>query len=129
VKKEQKVYFWDWSRAESEAARFENLIALHLLRLVHWARDVEGEKLELRYFRTRLGHEVDFVLLRGGRPWIAIEVKLSDQDLDPGLRYLLQRVNVPHAFQVSLRGRERQVHDVGRSKIHVAAARLLANLP
>lgn len=68
VKKEAKLYFWDWARAESEAARFENLIALHLLRLVHWARDVEGEPLELRDFRTRMGHEVDFLLLRRRRP-------------------------------------------------------------
>jgi hypothetical protein len=131
VKKEQKLYFWDWARAESEAARFENLIAMHLLRLVHWARDVEGEKLELRYFRTRMGHEVDFLLLRSGRPWLAIEVKLAEQELDAGLRYLLQRAAVPHAFQVHLHaGRERRVPDVGRSHVrHVSAARLLANLP
>src|SRR5439155_27072639 len=74
VKKEQKLYFWDWPRAETEGARFENMIAMHLLRLVHWARDVEGEKLDLRYFRTRMGHEVDFMVLRSGKPWIAIEV-------------------------------------------------------
>jgi len=131
VKKEQKPYFWDWARAESKAARFENLIALHLLRLVHWAADVEGEKLDLRYFRTRAGHEVDFLLLRRGRPWIAIEAKLTEEPLDAGLRYLLQRVAVPHAFQVHLLGgRERRVADVGKSNVrHVSAARLLANLP
>ena len=131
VKKEQKLYFWDWPRAESEGARFENLVALHLLRLAHWAADVEGERVELRYFRTRMGHEVDFVLLRGGRPWIAVEAKLAEQPLDPGLRYLLERVAVPFAFQVHLRGgRERRAADVGKSKVrHVSAARFLASLP
>ncbi len=131
VKKEQKLYFWDWPRAESEGARFENLVALHLLRLVHWAHDVEGEKLELRYFRTRMGHEVDFVLLRRGKPWIAIEAKLAEGPLDANMRYLLERVAIPHAFQVHARGgRERRVEDVGKSRIrHVSAARLLANLP
>jgi predicted AAA+ superfamily ATPase len=131
VKKEQKLYFWDWMRAESAAARFENLLALHLLRLVHWARDVEGEKLDLRYFRTRMGHEVDFVLLRGGKAWIAIEAKLAEQPLAPGLRYLLERVPIPHAFQVHARGgRERRAADVGRTRVrHVSAARLLASLP
>ncbi len=131
VKKEQKLYFWDWARAESEAARFENLVALHLLRLVHWVRDVDGEKLDVRYFRTRMGHEVDFLLLRSGRPWLAIEVKLAEQDIDAGLRYLLERVAVPHAFQVHLRGRrERRVPDIGRSRVRqVSGARLLANLP
>lgn len=131
VKKEQKLYFWDWPRAEAEGARFENLLALHLLRLVHWARDVEGEKLELRYFRTRMGHEVDFLLLRGGRPWMAVEAKLTEQPLDPGLKYLLERVRVPHAFQVHLRGgRERRAVDVGATRVrHVSAARFLASLP
>ena len=114
VKKEQKLYFWDWARAESEGARFENLVALHLLRLVHWASDVEGTKLELRYFRTRMGHEVDFVLLRDRKPWIAIEAKLTEGPLDSGLRYLLERVAIPHAFQVHARGgRERRAEDVG----------------
>jgi hypothetical protein len=131
VKKEQKLYFWDWPRADAEGARFENLIALHLLRLVHWARDVEGEKLELRYFRTRMGHEVDFVLLRTGKPWLAIECKLTEQPFDSGLRYLLERVHVPFAFQVHLRGgRERRIVDVGKTRVrHISAARLLANLP
>lgn len=131
VKKEQKLYFWDWSRAESEGARFENLVALHLLRLVHWARDVEGERLDLRYFRTRMGHEVDFVLLRNGKPWLAIETKLTEQPLDTGLRYMLERLTVPYAFQVHARaGRERRREDVGKSTVrHISAARLLANLP
>ena len=107
------------------------MIALHLLRLVHWARDVEGENLELRYFRTRMGHEVDFLLLRNGKPWMAIEAKLAEQPLDAGLRYLLERVTVPYAFQVHLNGgRERRVVDVGKSQVrHVSAARFLANVP
>lgn len=131
VKKEQKLYLWDWMRAETEAARFENLIAMHLLRFVHWMRDVEGEKVELRYFRTRMGHEVDFVVLRAGKPWFAVEVKLTQQALDTGLRYLLERIDVPFAFQVFLRaGRERRIEDVRNARVrHVSAARLLANLP
>lgn len=31
--------------------RFENLVASHLLKLVHYQVDVEGRDLELRYFR------------------------------------------------------------------------------
>ena len=92
VKKEQKLYFWDWAKVENEASRFENLVALHLLRFVHWRQDVEGEKWELRYFRDVVGHEVDFILLKQGKPWAAIEVKLNEQNLDSNLKYLLERV-------------------------------------
>lgn len=131
VKKEQKLYLWDWSKPTHEGARFENLIALHLLRLVDWARDVLGEKIELRYFRHRDGTEVDFILLRKRIPWVAIEVKLQGQELAPGLRYYLERVPTPHAFQVFLKdGREGAIAKVGDTIVRsVSAARLLAQLP
>lgn len=102
VKKEQKLYFWDWSRIEDPAKRFENAIAAHLLRLVDWARDTQGQKWELRYFRDINGREVDFIILRNAKPWMAIEVKSSETSVSPHLKYLLERVKIPHAFQVSL---------------------------
>ena len=40
VKKTQKLYLWDWARVESEGARFENLLAVHLLRLCDYAGEV-----------------------------------------------------------------------------------------
>lgn len=131
VKKEQKVYFWDWMRCASEGARFENLVALHLLRAVHWAADVEGEKIHLRFFRHRAGAEVDFVLLRGTKPWIAVEAKLGDSDLAPPLRYFAERLRPEHAFQVVLRdAREHRLPDIGPTRVRVvSAARFLANLP
>lgn len=131
VKKEQKLYLWDWGRVSDQAARFENLVALHLLRLVHFAEDVWGERLELRYFRDVVGHEVDFVLLKGKSPWIAVECKQSDRPLDPGLRYLLQRVQIPYAFQISLTGTTHtRLPQVGQSEVHLMpAARFLSALP
>ena len=131
VKKEQKLYFWDWARCASEGARFENMLALHLLRAVHWAADVEGEKLQLRYFRHRNGLEVDFVVLRGRRPWLAIEATLSDSNLAAGLRYFVERTQPDFAFQVVLRdARERRLPAIGPTRVEVvSAARFLANLP
>jgi predicted AAA+ superfamily ATPase len=131
VKKEQKLYFWDWSRANQEGSRFENFIAVHLLRFVHWMEDVEGEKLELRFFKTREGHEVDFVILRNKKPWMAIEVKLSDSELSPSLRYFLERTSVPYAFQIFLKnGKEKKWPKIGDSVVHsITAARFLSNLP
>ncbi|MBI4602640.1 MAG: ATP-binding protein [Planctomycetes bacterium] len=131
VKKEQKLYLWDWPRVESPGPRFENLIAFHLLRLVHWMEDVEGVKAELRYFRDTLGREVDFIVLRAGKPWMAVEAKLDDRPLDPSLRYLLERVKVPYAFQVSLQGEKDWRHqDVNGARVRLLpAARFLASLP
>lgn len=131
VKKSQKLYLWDWARVEQAPARAENLVLLHLLRLVHWLADVHGEKAELRFFRDAAGHEVDAIVMRGRRPWMAVEVKLGDQGLDRGLRYLVGRLNIPHAFQVSLTGTQDRVVPVTakRTVRLVPAARFLVNLP
>ncbi len=131
VKKEQKLYFWDWAVVEDEAARFENLIALHLLRFSHWLEDYHGLRTELRYFRDLKGHEVDFILLKNDQPWIAIEVKLSAQSLDPNLKYFLERVPCKYAFQLHLHGKDDySLADINGAKIFsMPAAKFLSVLP
>lgn len=120
VKKEQKLYFWDWSRIEEEGARLENLVAVHLLRFCHYLEDVLGEDVELRYFRDMVGHEVDFVLLLRKKPWIAVEVKQGDRPLNPGLKYLLERTRFSFACQVSATGeREQVLPPIGGCPVHV----------
>jgi predicted AAA+ superfamily ATPase len=68
IRKARKHYHWDWSLVEDPAARFENLVASHLLKWVHHAQDTEGRDLELRYFRDTDGREVDFVVLEKRAP-------------------------------------------------------------
>lgn len=131
VKKEQKLYLWDWARVAADGPRFENLLVSHLLRLVHWLEDIHGEPAELRYFRSVDGHEVDAIVLRRGKPWMAVEAKVSDGPLDRGLRYLLERVRIPYAFQVSLTGStDTRLPDINGAKVRlVPATRFLASLP
>ncbi|MFH1727976.1 MAG: hypothetical protein ABIA04_06120 [Pseudomonadota bacterium] len=51
VKKEQKLYLWDWSLVEEKGYRFENLVANQLLKYCHLQEDAEGDKMELRFLR------------------------------------------------------------------------------
>ncbi len=104
VKKEQKHYQFDWSLVASEPARFENLIASHLLKWVHFEQDARGRDLELRYFRDTDGREVDFVVVEGRRPRLLVECKLGDSTVDRGLRYLKVRFPDAEAWQVSATG-------------------------
>ena len=89
------------------------------------------KRAELRYFRDVVGHEVDAVVLRKGKPWLAVEVKSDDRPLDAGLRYLLERVSIPHALQVSLHGttHARLPGPRGTDPRVVPAATFLAHLP
>jgi predicted AAA+ superfamily ATPase len=66
VKKSQKHYHLDWSLVPGDAARFENLVAIHLLKWVHFQQDALGRDVELRYFRDTDGREVDFVIVAKG---------------------------------------------------------------
>ncbi len=88
VKKEAKHYQWDWSLVEERGFRFENLVACHLLKWIHYQHDSCGELWELRYFRDRDGREVDFVLCKGRQVLTFIECKYSEKTPSPNLSYL-----------------------------------------
>jgi predicted AAA+ superfamily ATPase len=106
VKKQRKHYQTDWSVVPDAAARFENLVASHLLKWVQFEEDTQGRDLELRYFRDRDGREVDFVVTEDRRPILLVEAKLSDTDVDQSLRYLLARCPGATAWQVSATGKK-----------------------
>lgn len=106
VKKEQKHYHFDWSLVPADPPRFENLVASHLLKWVHYKQDAEGRDLELRYFRDTDGREVDFVVADQRTPVMLVEAKWSDTPVDRGLRYLKARFPGCEAWQVSATGRK-----------------------
>lgn len=87
VKKEKKAYLYDWSSIPDESLRFENMVAVHLLKYVHFLQDSTGDQIELRYFRDTTPREVDFVIVRNDKPVRAIECKLSDTTVSPHLRF------------------------------------------
>jgi predicted AAA+ superfamily ATPase len=100
VKKERKLYLWDWSSVADSGARFENLVASQLLKYCHLLEDVEGRRMELRYLRDRDKREVDFVVLRDGRPLFAVECKTGDRAVSGPVRYFAERTPIPRFYQV-----------------------------
>lgn len=102
VKKEQKLYLWDWSSCEDDGARFENMIASHLLKYCHFHEDSEGHSMELRYIRDTDGREVDFVVIKDKKPLFAVECKMGEKKISPHISYFLQRTPIPRFYQVHL---------------------------
>jgi uncharacterized protein len=102
VRKEKKLYFWDWSRVPQPGPRFENMVAGHLLKYCHWQEDTEGYDMELRYVRDTDKREVDFVVLRDGSPEFAVECKTGDRRASPACRYFRERTDIPRFYQVHL---------------------------
>lgn len=100
VKKEQKLYLWDWSLVTSRGARFENLVACQLLKYCHFLEDTEGYNMELRYLRDTDKREIDFVVLQEKKPLFAVECKVGEKQLNPAMQYFKKRIDIPLFFQV-----------------------------
>lgn len=100
VKKEQKLYLWDWSLVPEPGPRFENFVASHLLKYCHFREDTEGYRMELRFLRDTDKREVDFVVLEDGRPLFAVECKTGAKSVNPSIYYFMERTEIPAFYQV-----------------------------
>lgn len=101
VKKEQKHYQLDWSLVPDLPARFENLVAVSLLKWIYYLQDSKGEDMELRYFRDIEKREVDFVVIQNKKPIKFIEVKWNNSEISSSLRYLKSKFKDVEAWQIS----------------------------
>jgi hypothetical protein len=102
VKKERKLYLWDWSMAPEGGARFENMVASQLLKYCHFVEDTEGYAMELRFLRDTDKREVDFVVLKDRRPLFAVECKTGERAVSPAVEYFAARTRIPRFYQVHL---------------------------
>ena len=100
IKKDRKLYFWDYSLIEATEARIENLIASHLLKFCHFMEDTEGYRIELHFLRDREKREVDFLVAVDRKPWFAVEVKRAKTGGTSSLRYFGERLRIPFMYQV-----------------------------
>lgn len=89
--KEPKIYFFDCAMVEDEGPRFENLIAVSLLKHLYGLTDFRGETWSLNYIRTKEGREVDFCLVHDDRIDTMIECKVSEAQISPQLFYFSER--------------------------------------
>ena len=100
LKKDKKLYLWDWSLCPDPGARFENLVASNLLKYCHFQEDTLGDSMELCFLRDNLKREVDFVVLRDNIPIFAVECKTGAKSLSKHLAYFAERTDIPCFYQV-----------------------------
>jgi predicted AAA+ superfamily ATPase len=100
IRKEPKLYLWDWSEVRDAGRRFENMIASHLLKLVHFLYDHDGYKAALHFLRNVDRKEVDFLVTVDNKPWFAVEAKASDKEASRSLLYYREKLSIPFAYQV-----------------------------
>jgi len=129
LRKEPKLYFYDWAAVPDPAARFENIVAVHLLRAVTaWTEAGAGE-FSLHFVRDREKSEVDFLLVRGKEPLVLIEAKLSETEPAPALIKMKKALRIPAIQLVNVPGISRKAAGKGDGILIASADRWLAGLP
>ena len=100
LRREGKVYLYDFTRIEEPGPRFENLVALALRKLCDAWTDFGHGDFALHYVRDKEKHEVDFLITESGKPHALIETKLGDSAVAPSLHYFHERLRPAHSIQV-----------------------------
>lgn len=125
-KKMSKLYLWDWSEIEYKGARFENVIAFHLLKYCNLITDLGYGDLNLRYLRNKEQKEIDFLILKDKKPWLPIKIKLTDETPSKNWSYFLTRLPCTCGIQVVMKpGVFKIVYIEGKKVLIISASDLL----
>ena len=87
---------------EDPGARFENMVAGHLLKYCHYIEDTQGYAMQLCYLKDTDGREIDFVVLKNKKPIFAVECKTGEKNISKHIKYFQERTNIPAFYQVHM---------------------------
>jgi len=122
LKKEPKWYLWDWTEIGDTGDRFENLVAVHLLKYVQYINQLGLGDLSLHYVRDKERREVDFLICSKRKPTLLIECKVGQEGLDSSLFHFAKLLGVNAVFQVTEQLQEPKIFREGDLTIQVVPA-------
>jgi hypothetical protein len=108
IKKENKLYFYDWSNVPESGRRFENLLAVSLIKMAARFSETGLGSFEIMHIRNKEKQEVDFVLVKNSKPIALFEAKDSDSEISKAGLYFGKHLSVPY-FQIVHRCRKAEV--------------------
>lgn len=121
LKKEGKIYFWDFAEVPQPAPRFENMIANHLLKACHFWTDAGYGTFGLSFLRNKEKQEIDFLVTKDGRPWLPVEAKLGNAAPSPNWSRFLPLLGLKRALQL-VQTTHWSLHRIGDAELLVAGA-------
>ncbi len=100
--KPPKVYFFDNADLldANEGNTFENLVATHILKKLHFIEDYHGYNCSLNYIRDKEGREVDFAVSVDNELAELVEVKWSDEKISSSLLHFANKLHPKRAIQI-----------------------------
>jgi len=120
ILKEKKIYLFNYPVIENEAARFENLVALELLRAVEMWKDHGWGNFALNYLRDKDKQEVDFLITKNNKPLLMPSASIINfQDI----------LNIPAAQLVKKDNIKKIYKNKNNNILVITAHRWLSSLP
>ena len=95
TQKAKKLYLLDYAIIDDRAARFENMVAVELLRAVTMWNDRGDGPFGLHFVRNKEKQEVDFLVTEKRRPRLLVETKATDLAVDRTLLRFQDQLGVP----------------------------------
>lgn len=111
--KEPKIYFFDNGMVSGDSgARFENMVAVCLLKYVYERRDYQGQQVALHYLRTKEGKEVDFCIVHDQVIEYLLEAKHAKTNIDGTLHYFSDKYQLPAIQLIQETKREYKINEL-----------------
>ena len=129
IKKDKKVYLFDYVQIDDAGIRFENMIGLELYRAILNWNDLGFEDFSLHYIRNKEKEEVDFLICKNHHPILLIECKLSDENISKNLIKFQNKLDVPAIQLVNKKHIGRIVTNQKNRILVMSAPRWLSFLP
>ena len=95
ILKEPKIYFFDNGMViGDDGVKFENFVAISLLKHIYAKNDYEGERFDIKYLRTKEKKEIDFCVTNNNEIVEVLEVKYRDSNISKSLKYFCQKYDL-----------------------------------
>ncbi len=129
ILKEKKLYLMDYGQIVSLSERFENMVAVELIRAVsHW-NDLGKGRFSLHFIRDKEKREVDFLIANKNIPMLLVEVNFSDIHVASSLVAFQSIFSVPAVQLVNEKGVHRIIKNGSQKILIITAADWLSLLP
>ncbi len=129
ITKENKIYLFNSPVINDNGAKFENMVAIELYRIIHYWNDKGLSDFKLHYVRNKKKEEVDFLISDKNNPFMLIEAKNSETAPSKSLINFQNILNIPAVQLVNQNGIYK-IKNNNKNKILITTAHeWLSSLP
>ena len=129
ILREKKLYLFNYTEIEEDGPRFENMVALELLRALYNWNEYGYGRFTLHYIRNKEKEEIDFLIACNNTPVLLVETKLSEDSPAKSLRKFQDILNIPAVQLVNKEGVFKYIKNKKNKILIISAPQWLSSLP